>query len=274
MLDPSVFKQAAIAQMVIEPKEDRVIQVNDLARLIFMFEEEDILAMRPSQLFEACLPDLHSFTQEAMHFGKAWTDHLLLTTQYGEVRVEMWGKATDVDTLPVLHLAFHELAHLDALREASAVQQHYRSGIGHWNRVSHVFQEFERENQLILDAAGEGIYGVDADGLTTFVNPAAQQILGYTADELAGENMHSMVHYNHDDGSHFDAHECPIFAAFRDGTVHEIDEDVFWHKDGTPITVEYTSTPIKDNDVIVGAVVIFRDITQKKSQSAAVAGSA
>jgi PAS domain S-box-containing protein len=131
--------------------------------------------------------------------------------------------------------------------------------------VSRVFQEFERENQLLLDAAGEGIYGVDDKGVTTFVNPAAERILGYRASELAGRDMHSMVHHSHGDGSDFHVTDCPIYAAFRDGTVHSVEDDIFWTQDGKAIDVEYTSTPIRDNNDIVGAVVVFRDVSQKKA---------
>lgn len=106
---------------------------------------------------------------------------------------------------------------------------------------------------------------MDVNGITTFVNPAAQRILGYTAEELAGRNMHHMVHHSHVDGTHFKASDCPIFAAFHDGAVHTVEDDVFWTKDRRPLDIEYTSTPVKDNGYIVGAVVVFRDVSQKKA---------
>jgi PAS domain S-box-containing protein len=119
-------------------------------------------------------------------------------------------------------------------------------------------------NQLILRAAGEGIYGVNADGKTTFVNPAAERMLGWSAEELVGRDMHSIVHHTRPDGAHYPAHDCPIYAAFRDGAVHQIDSEVFWRKDGTPFWVEYTSTPIRDGGSVVGAVIVFRDVTQRR----------
>jgi PAS domain S-box-containing protein len=122
----------------------------------------------------------------------------------------------------------------------------------------------EAMNQLILRAAGEGIYGVNADGKTTFVNPAAARMLGWTAEELVGHDMHSIVHHTHPDGSRYPAHDCPIYAAFRDGAVHQVDTEVFWRKDGTSFWVEYTSTPIRDHGHVVGAVIVFRDVTQRR----------
>jgi PAS domain S-box-containing protein len=122
----------------------------------------------------------------------------------------------------------------------------------------------EAMNQLILRAAGEGIYGVNAEGKTTFVNPAAERMLGWTAEELVGRDMHSIVHHTRPDGSHYPDHACPIYAAFRDGAVHQIDSEVFWRKDGTSFWVEYTSTPIHDRGAVVGAVIVFRDVTQRR----------
>ena len=120
------------------------------------------------------------------------------------------------------------------------------------------------ENQLILRAAGEGIYGVNAEGKTTFVNPVAERLLGWTAEELVGTDIHSTVHHTHHDGRHYPHTDCPIYAAFRDGAVHQVNDEVFWRKDGTPVWVEYTSTPIRDRGVVVGAVIVFRDVSQRR----------
>ena len=122
----------------------------------------------------------------------------------------------------------------------------------------------EAMNQLILRAAGEGIYGVNAEGKTTFVNPAAERMLGWMAEELIGRDMHSIVHHTHADGSYYQEHDCPIYAAFRDGAVHQVDTEVFWRKDGTSFWVEYTSTPINEGGHVVGAVIVFRDVTQRR----------
>jgi PAS domain S-box-containing protein len=126
------------------------------------------------------------------------------------------------------------------------------------------FGRIERENQLILRAAGEGIYGVNAEGKTTFVNPAAERMLGWTAEELVGRDMHSTVHHTHPDGSHYHDHECPIYAAFRDGAVHQVEQEQFFRKDGSSFWVDYTSTPIRDHGVLIGAVIVFRDVTQRR----------
>lgn len=126
-----------------------------------------------------------------------------------------------------------------------------------------LFSDLERQNQLILNAAGEGIYGVNAEGKTTFLNRAAQEMLGWTATDLFGRDIHSMIHHHHLDGRSYPEHDCPIYRSFRFEQVHRIEDEVFWRRDGKPIRVEYVSTPIYDQKVLAGAVVIFRDITER-----------
>ena len=120
------------------------------------------------------------------------------------------------------------------------------------------------DNQMLLEAAGEGVYGLDCEGLTTFVNPAGSAMLGWDAEDLIGEPMHSLLHHTRPDGSPFPKNECPIYAAFKDGSVHHVDDEVFWRKDGTSFPVDYTSTPIYTNNKLSGAVVVFRDISERK----------
>ena len=122
----------------------------------------------------------------------------------------------------------------------------------------------KRQHELILQAAGEGVFGLDCEGLTTFVNPASTSMLGWTAEELVGKSMHELLHHTKPDGTHYPAHECPVHAAFKDGAVHKVDNEVFWRKDGSCFPVEYTSTPIYENEELVGAVVVYKDVSERK----------
>jgi len=131
-------------------------------------------------------------------------------------------------------------------------------------KPSNELERLKRRNELILQAAGEGIYGVDNNGMTIFVNPAAARMLGWQADALIGQPMHALLHHTRPDGTHFPKEECSIYAAFKDGTVHHVDDEVFWRKDGSSLPVAYTSTPIRENGKLAGAVVVFRDITEQK----------
>jgi len=118
--------------------------------------------------------------------------------------------------------------------------------------------------ELILTAAGEGIYGLDAEGNVTFGNAASYDILGWHIEDILGQKAHNVHHHSHADGSTYPREECPIYAALKDGEVHRVDDEVFWHTDGTPVPVEYTSTPIIRDGKPEGAVVVFRDISLRR----------
>ena len=102
--------------------------------------------------------------------------------------------------------------------------------------------ELQSMYQLILDAAGEGIYGLDAKGRITFGNAASEKILGWSPEQVLGQLAHDVHHHSHEDGSVYLHEECPIYAALKDGQVHHVDSEVFWHTDGsavpgTPLTI-------------------------------------
>lgn len=125
--------------------------------------------------------------------------------------------------------------------------------------------ELQNLHGLILGAAGEGIYGIGSDGLATFVNPAAVDMTGWTEDDILGNPIHDLHHHSRVDGSPYPREECPIYAASTDGRMHQGDDEVFWRKDGSSFPVEYTSRPIYKDDLLVGAVVVFKDITKRKN---------
>ena len=132
-------------------------------------------------------------------------------------------------------------------------------------QIEPAFEQLQRQQQLILKAIGEGVYGVDLQGNATFVNPAAAQMIGWDPQELIGQSMHQILHHSRADSSPYPRERCPIYAAFQDGIVHRVADEVFWRRDGTCFPVEYISTPIHDEQGhLVGAVVVFRDITQRK----------
>ncbi len=137
------------------------------------------------------------------------------------------------------------------------------------NTVNLVMAEhLEQRHSLLLSALGEGVYGIDQDGLGTFVNKAAEEILGWSEQEVLGKPLHDLHHHTRMDGSHYPREECPIYAALTDGEIHQVADEIFWHANGKAIPVEYTSTPIIEDDAITGAVVVFRDVTDQRAMEA------
>jgi len=124
--------------------------------------------------------------------------------------------------------------------------------------------EIELRYRLILESMSEGVYGLNSQGLATFVNQAAERLTGWKAEELIGQTIHQFHHHSHEDGSHYPETECPIYQSLRDGIPRFNENEVFWCKDGTKFPVDYSSAPIVENGVIQGAVVVFKDISERK----------
>jgi PAS domain-containing protein len=95
--------------------------------------------------------------------------------------------------------------------------------------------QLRSHHQLILNSAGEGVWGLDKDGKITFGNKAAVEILGWKLDQVLGQSSHEVHHHSHADGAPYPRSECPIFASLKDGEVHKVDNEVFWHTNGDPI---------------------------------------
>ncbi len=118
--------------------------------------------------------------------------------------------------------------------------------------------------QLIMDAAEEGIYGTDLNGICIFINPAGLRMLGYDHEnELLGKCIHELIHHSHPDGSPYPKEQCEVkLATEKSATVHS-DQEMHWRKDGTGFPTEYWSHPIYKSGKIVGTVVTFIDITER-----------
>ena len=128
--------------------------------------------------------------------------------------------------------------------------------------------------RLLLKSTGEGIYGIDLDGLCTFANPACVRILGFDArEELIGQHMHNLVHHTRPDGSVYPEKECRIYRAFREGEGTHVDDEVMFRKDGSSFPAEYWSYPMRQDGELVGCVLTFVDITERRKVEADLAES-
>lgn len=123
----------------------------------------------------------------------------------------------------------------------------------------------EESSALILASVGEGIWGLDERGRISFVNQAGLSRLGYRLEEVVGRRMHDLVHHHRADGSVFPPDQCPVALTLKDGEMRNIAGDVMWHKDGSPVSVEYVVTAVHRGEEIAGAVLVFRDPEQMKS---------
>ncbi len=131
--------------------------------------------------------------------------------------------------------------------------------------TNNLLNENKEQLSLILNSTAEAIYGMDMDLKCTFCNSSCLKILGYQHhSELIGKNVHALFHHSYKDGKPMPLAECKIHQALLDATGTHADDEVFWRADGSYVNVEYYSYPqFKDGEVI-GAVVTFRDNTERK----------
>jgi PAS domain S-box-containing protein len=264
-----LFHQNLDAGLIIAPIENHIIKANLAAIELLGFTEKELYELLASTLFGDTLVHLITFTQQVMEKSRGWTDQLSLQHKDGScISIDCNAVHINESGLDVVVMMIQPAAVIAQRQIDTIARGNIEGGLLEWKRVEKLFTDFEQRNELILNAAGEGIFGVNFQGNTTFINPAAVDILGWPADELLGKNIHKMIHHSHIDGGYFSEKECPIFSAFRDGVVYQVEDDVFWRKDGRAVSVEYTSTPIREAGELVGAVVVFRDVSERKQANA------
>ncbi|MEU8907313.1 hybrid sensor histidine kinase/response regulator [Streptomyces mirabilis] len=117
----------------------------------------------------------------------------------------------------------------------------------------------QRQTEMILRAAAEGVVGTDTEGRVVLVNPAAAQILGYRASDLGGQDLHALILHSRADGEPFAYEESPLADTLRSGRKHRVRGQVLWSKSGDKVPVDLTTAPVRDGDQLVGAVMTFTD---------------
>lgn len=131
-------------------------------------------------------------------------------------------------------------------------------------RAEFALERLSRHNQLILNSVGEGLCGLDMQGKISFVNPAAAIMLGYSVAELSGESIYTILPQSTANATPDSWNKLPIYESLQDGAVHQVTNQVFRRKDNSSFPVEYVSTPIREADAIIGAVITFKDITERQ----------
>ncbi len=154
------------------------------------------------------------------------------------------------------HFGSDDIATLRSLSELASVSLRL---------VGEISRERE-ERTALLDSTGEGIYGIDPAGQCTFMNRSGAALLGYSQDEVLGTNLHRLIHHTRPDGSAYEEAACPIYDAARAGKGVRVENEVLWRSDGSSFPAEYASHPIREDDRILGAVVTFRDISERKRE--------
>ncbi len=116
----------------------------------------------------------------------------------------------------------------------------------------------------LLESTAEGIYGVDLEGRCTFINKAGASLLGYQPEDLIGRRIHELTHHARRDKSSSSSEVCALYQAYRTGQAYRMDDDVLWNREGKGFPAEISSSPLYEGGILTGAVITFRDITERK----------
>jgi len=236
------------ASVVVTDKNGTIEYVNPRFSEVTGYSAEEAIGQNPSVLKSGDLPESHyKELWDTIISGKVWRGEFKNKRKNGE---EFWESAS----ISPIKNEEGEITHFVAVKEDITEQKKIRESL----------RESEEKSRLLLESVGEGIFGVNLDGKVAFINPAANRMLGYGPEELIGHDVHEKIHHSYADGSAYPKNECPMYLTHADGTDHHIADEVLWRKDGSSFPAEYTSMQIKKNEQVVGAVVTFMDITERK----------
>lgn len=168
------------------------------------------------------------------------------------------------DEIGMISTAFNNMA--DTIYElVNDLEHKVKERTFELENANEMMLESRNQLKLILDSTAEAIFGLDLNGNCTFCNISSVKMLGYEhQSELVASNMHDKIHHSKKDGTKISLAECRIVKSMRNGETFYTDDEVFWRKNGTCFEVEYHVYPQIKDGVIVGAVVIFMDITESR----------
>ncbi len=243
----------APAEITHKDREGRYLLANDAYLRRRGVTAEDVLGKTIFDFAGAAdAQEIRAQDEEVMATGQAWSYQGVRRLASGEegtfavVRFPLFDDKGGVASVGVISI--------DVTRE---------------RRAERALRDNEERLRLVLESTGEGIYAVDLDGRCTLCNPAAARILGYDdPDDLLGRDIHAMIHHSHADGRPYPLVECRAQKAIAAKAPVYVDDEVFWRRDGRSLPVAFRSNPVVRDGEVVGTVVSFCDIGERKRAEA------
>ncbi len=225
---------------------DHFLRVNEAACRRLGYSEAELLKLSPQDI-----------DARGMDERRLAAVHTLVA--HGQVVFEMEHVASDGRVIPV-----EVSAKLIDIQGRPMVLSMARD-ITERKRSLQVLKTHQEHVQMLLDTMADGMYGVDTHGLCTFVNQSFLRILGYErVEDLLGRHIHELIHHSHADGSPYPHEQCRAYRTYLENRDCHVDDEVFWRRDGTSFPVEYWSYPMRQNGAVVGAVVTFQNISERR----------
>ena len=263
---PLAFEHTSQALIVIDPHQNRFIDLNISASQLLRYERHELIAKTVTSVFGHInqLPHLMAFTDEALSKGYAWNNELYaFDKEHEKIQLDVTAIRLPYKNNNLLIWSLVDVKDLELRQLNKNADKVIRAGLKEWQALQELFIDSDTGKHLLLSSVGDGIYSINKQGLCTFINPVGAKMLGLQPEDVLGKNIHKVHHRTHENGTHYPVEDCPIYAAVHDGIVHEGIQEVFWRRDGSYFPVEFTSTPIIRDSEIIGAVVVFRDISDR-----------
>ncbi|MFH7809232.1 sigma 54-interacting transcriptional regulator [Acinetobacter sp. BSP-153] len=263
---PLAFEHTSQALIVIDPHQNRFIDLNISASQLLRYERHELIAKTVTSVFGHInqLPHLMAFTDEALSKGYAWNNELYaFDKEHEKIQLDVTAIRLPYKNKNLLIWSLVDVKDLELRQLNKNADKVIRAGLKEWQALQELFIDSDTGKHLLLSSVGDGIYSINKQGLCTFINPVGAKMLGLQPEDVLGKNIHKVHHHTHENGTHYPVEDCPIYAAVHDGIVHEGIQEVFWRRDGSYFPVEFTSTPIIRDSEIIGAVVVFRDISDR-----------
>ncbi|NRN28812.1 sigma 54-interacting transcriptional regulator [Photorhabdus heterorhabditis] len=263
---PLVFEHAPQALIVLDPHLNQFIDVNISATQLLRYERHEIIQKTVTSIFGHFrqLPYLVAFTEEALVKGRAWNNELYTLDKNGEkIQLDITSISLPYKNKTLLIWSLVDVKDLEQRQLNKNADEVIGTGLKEQQVLQELFIDSDTGKHLLLSSVGDGIYSINKQGLCTFINPVGAKMLGLQPEDVLSNNIHQIHHHTHENGEHYSVEECPIYAAVHDGIVHEGVQEIFWRRDGSCFPVEFTSTPVIRDREIIGAVVVFRNITDR-----------
>jgi two-component system sensor histidine kinase/response regulator len=248
-------KELQLTQFSLEHASDGVYWLDPQAHIVYVNEAACLsLGYSREELLALSIPDI-----DPLFPKDRWTAYWEDVKKQGSKALESLQRTKQGRVFPVEVTANY--VEFDGQEYIFA----FARDISERKRAEEKIRESVELVSVILDSIPEAVYGIDRKGLCTFCSPSCVQILGYREPaELLGKNMHTVMHHTRADGTPYPMEQCHIYEAFRRGLGTHIDDEVLWRRDGVSFPGEYWSHPMHRGGNVIGAVVTFVDISERK----------
>ncbi|MDX9735235.1 MAG: PAS domain S-box protein [Thermoanaerobaculia bacterium] len=241
----ALLEQSSEGVFTFDPATHRVLDVNRQFLRITGYAREDVVSLTLEDLIAHDASSIAENVSRVVVGGESIVGERLYRRRD--------GTAVPVEVSASLVTWAEEQVVLVNVRDVSEVRA-----------ATAELEALSRRLRLILDSASDGILGLDRDGRITFVNKAAAAQLGWSVGELLGADSHRCWHHTKPDGSVHPSADCPILGSMRTASRVSVTDDVFCRKDGSRFPVRYEASPKREAGKVVGAVVVFHDVSREE----------